>query len=157
MKTTIRTALLGLSLALASSAAWAETIEIMMYNKNPDNKKERNVFVPAFVKAKPGDVIKFVSAQKGHNSASARGMLPEGAEKWKSKISKDFELTVTQPGIYGYVCSPHEALGMVGMIVVEGEGMLANLEAVKKAKKKGKAKKVFAELIKQAEALAEGS
>lgn len=137
----------------AAQMARAETIEIKMFTKNPDNKKERNIFLPSFVVAKPGDVIKFVSAQKGHNSASAKGMIPEGVEKWKSKISKDFELTVEKPGVYGYVCTPHESLGMVGMIVVEGEGMLANLEAVKKAKKKGKAKKIFKTLIEQAEAL----
>ena len=148
-----RAALAAIVLAAPLSSAWAATIEVQMFNKNPDNPKERNVFVPAFVTAEPGDVIKFVSSDKGHNTASGKDMIPEGVEGWKSKISKDFELTVEKPGVYGYVCTPHEALGMVGMIVVKGEGMLANLEAVKAAKKKGKAKKVFAELIEQAEAL----
>lgn len=153
MKLIKRFALAALTVLALGIPAFAETIEVQMYTKNPDNKKERNVFVPNFVRAKPGDVIKFVSADKGHNTASGKGMIPEGVEKWKSKISKDFELKVEKPGIYGYVCTPHEALGMVGMIVVEGEGMLANLDAVKEAKKKGKAKKVFAELIEKAEAL----
>lgn len=153
MKHLTRSALAALAFTLVGTPAFAETIEIQMYTKNPDNKKERNIFIPNFVVAKPGDIIKFISADKGHNSASGKGMIPEGVEKWKSKISKDFELTVEKPGLYGYVCSPHEGLGMVGMIVVEGEGMLDNLEAVKKAKKKGKAKKVFKKLIEQAEAL----
>ena len=153
MRMTLRTTLAALALLTAMPAALAETIEIQMYTKNPENKKERNVFVPNFVVAQPGDVIRFVSAQKGHNSASKKGMLPEGVDQWKSKISKDFELTVEQPGIYGYVCSPHEGLGMAGMIVVEGEGMLANLDAVKKARAKGKSKKLFKELIAKAEAL----
>lgn len=137
------------------SPVFAETIEVKMYTKNPDNKKERNVFIPAFVTVKPGDTIKWIASDKGHNTASSKGMLPEGAEKWKSKFSKDFEITLHEPGIYGYVCSPHEGLGMVGMIVVEGEGMLSNLQQVKDAKKKGKGKKKFAELIEQAEAMGE--
>ena len=153
MKHLTRSALVATAMIFATVPALAETIEIQMYTKNPDNKKERNIFIPNFVVAKPGDVIRFISADKGHNSASGKGMIPEGVEKWKSKFSKDFELTVEKPGVYGYVCSPHEGLGMVGMIVVEGDGMLDNLEAVKKAKKRGKAKKVFKSLIEQAEAL----
>ena len=150
---------LALKLALAAvislgsiGTALAETIEVKMYTKHPETG-ERNVFDPAFVAVEPGDTIKFVSVDKGHNSASNKGMIPQEVEKWKSKFSKDFEITVEKPGIYGYVCSPHEALGMVGMFVVKGDGMLHNLEDVKAAKSKGKAKKVFKQLIEQAEAL----
>ena len=153
MKSIVRITSVVIGLFLASGAAMAETIEIQMFTKNPDNKKERNLFKPSFVVAKPGDTIRFISSQKGHNSASGKGMIPEGAEPWKSKISKDFEVTLTVPGVYGYVCTPHAALGMVGMIVVEGDGMLDNLDAVKEAKKRGKSKKVFKELIEKAEAL----
>lgn len=124
----------------------AETIEVQMLNKHPDNKKLRNVFLPAVVKAKPGDTIRFISVDKGHNSESLDGMMPEGAEPWKSKISKDFEVTVETPGVYGYRCTPHVTLGMVGLIVVEGEGWDANLEAAKAVKHRGKAKKVFEQL-----------
>ena len=152
MRMILKSALVAAGLVIAGPA-FAETIEVQMYSKHPDDKKRRNVFVPAFVQAKPGDVIRFVSADKGHNSASKKGMLPEGVETWKSKLSKDFELTVEKPGLYGYVCSPHEALGMVGLIAVEGDGMLDDLEAIKKVKQKGKAKKVFKDLIAQAEAL----
>ena len=70
-------------------------------------------------------------SDKGHNSASKKGMLSEGAAKWKGKISKEIEVTAEKPGIFGFICTPHEALGMVGMFVVEGEGMLVNLENVK--------------------------
>lgn len=153
MRMILKSALIAAALVVAAPTAWAETIEVKMYNKNPENKKDRMVFIPNFVVAKPGDVVKFVSVDKGHNSQSGKKMIPDGVKKWKSKFSKDFELTVEKPGIYGYICTPHESMGMVGMIVVEGEGMLANLDAVKAAKKKGKAKKVFKELIAKAEAL----
>lgn len=122
------------------------TIDVNMYTKDPDNKKNRNVFIPRVVRVKPGDTVRFVSVEKGHNSASTKGMLPEGATPWKGKLNKDIEVTFEKPGIYGYECSPHVSLGMVGAVIVEGEGMTDNLEAAKAARKRGKAKKVWQEI-----------
>ena len=132
-----------LSLPLASVGAFAETHEVQMLNKHPDDKKKRNVFVPAVLRIKPGDTVKFVSGSKGHNTESMKGMIPEGVDKWKSKISKDFELTFEKPGVYGYKCTPHYTLGMVGLIIVEGDNWKANLAAAKRVRQLGKAKKVF--------------
>ena len=73
-------------------------------------------------------------------------MIPDGANKWKSKIGKDFEVTLQIPGVYGYKCTPHYGIGMVGLIVVEGNNWRANLQKAKKARKVGKAKKVFEEI-----------
>ena len=88
-------------LTLSVQPSHAATHEIKMYNKDPDNKKNRMVFVPRILKIQPGDTVKFISASKGHNSESIKGMIPAGAKKWKSKIGKDFELTLDKPGIYG--------------------------------------------------------
>ena len=104
------------------------------------------VFIPRVLKIKPGDTVKFVSAQKGHNTQSIKGMIPDGSEKWRSKISKDFELTLKVPGVYGYKCTPHFAIGMVGLIVVEGDNWKSNLSQAKKARKVGKAKKIFKQI-----------
>lgn len=131
--------------------AQGATIEVGMYTKDPNNKKNRNAFIPRIVKVKPGDTVKFVAVEKGHNSASTRGMLPDGAEKWKGKINKDIEVTFEKPGIYGYECSPHVSLGMVGLVIVEGEGMTDNLEAAKSLKKRGRAKKVWNEIWAEVE------
>ncbi|MEM9473118.1 MAG: pseudoazurin [Pseudomonadota bacterium] len=140
------------SLPFVSRAIASDNVvEVKMLNRHPDNKKIRNVFLPRVVKIKPGETIKFVSVDKGHNSESLKGMIPEGAEKWKSKVSKDFELTIDKPGIYGYKCTPHATLGMVGMIIVEGEGMTANLETAKAVRHRGKAKKVWAEIWAEVE------
>ena len=35
---------------------------------------------------------------------------------------KGFSLTLTRSGVYDYFCIPHEHAGMVGRIVVAGEG-----------------------------------
>ena len=129
-----------------ASPSYAAMHEVKMYNKDPQNKKNRMVFIPRVLKIKPGDTIKFVSAQKGHNTQSIKGMIPDGSEKWRSKISKDFELTLKVPGVYGYKCTPHFAIGMVGLIVVEGDNWKSNLSQAKKARKVGKAKKIFKQI-----------
>lgn len=145
-------AALLIALPLASSTALAgDVVEVQMLNKHPENKKIRNVFHPRIVKVKPGDTVKFISVKKGHNTESIKKMIPEGAQKWKSKISKDFEITLDKPGIYGYRCTPHATLGMVGLIIVEGEGMAVNLEAAKKLKHSGKAKKAWEEIWQEVE------
>lgn len=129
----------------------AETVEVKMLTKDPDDRKNRNLFSPRIVKVKPGDTVKFVSAEKGHNSASSKGMVPEGTEGWKGKISKDIEVTFDKPGVYGYECTPHASLGMVGLVIVEGEGMTDNLEAAKKVRQRGKSKKVWQEIWAEVE------
>mgnify|MGYP001800783300 CR=1 FL=1 len=139
-------ALLGTLPFVRPSLAQASTVEVAMLNKDPDNPRNRNVFSPRVVKIKAGDTVKFVSTDKGHNAVTTKGMMPDGAEAFKTKISKDEEVTFTQPGIYGYHCTPHFALGMVGVIIVEGEGMAANLDAAKEAKQRGKARKVMEEI-----------
>ena len=137
---------------ISISSSYAEVHEVKMYNKDPNDKKKRMVFVPRVLKINPGDTVKFISASKGHNTASIKGMLPKGAKKWKSKIGKDFELILDKAGVYGYKCTPHYGMGMVGVIVVKGDNWDANLESAKGAKKAGKSKKVFKEIWTELEA-----
>ena len=125
--------------------------EVMMYNKDPADSKRKMVFTPDILEVNAGDVVRFVSAQKGHNSASIKGMLPDGAEKWKGKINKEIEVKFSVPGFYGYQCTPHASSGMVGLIIVQGEGKLNNLEAARSVKHRGKAKKVFKGLWEEAD------
>ncbi len=141
----------GLVLVPPSLAVAAEhTIE--MLNRHPDDKKKRNVFLPRILTIQPGETVNFVTVDRGHNSASIDGMLPEGAAEWKGKVSKDVAVTFDTPGYYGYLCTPHYALGMVGLIIVEGEGKLANLEAAKAVKHRGRARAEFEEIWAEAEA-----
>lgn len=128
---------------LVGSAAFAETIEVRMLNKGTEGAM---VFEPAFVAAQPGDTIHFVSVDKGHNAESIKGMLPEGAEKFKSKLGADFELVVETEGLYGVKCTPHYSLGMVALIQV---GDAANLDAAQGVKQRGKAAKRFKPLFAQ--------
>lgn len=123
--------------------------EVQMLNKHPDDKKKKMIFYPDIVRAKPGDTVKFISVDKGHNSKSDENMLPDGAEGWASKASKDFEITLDVEGTYGYYCTPHRSMGMVGLILVGDPS--SNYEAAKSAKQKGKAKKVYADIFARAD------
>jgi pseudoazurin len=134
---------LVVALALAAGQASAAEFEVKMLNKGTAGAM---VFEPAFVAAQPGDIINFVSVDKGHNVESIKDMLPEGVEPFKSEMSKDFSLTVTTEGLYGIKCTPHIAMGMVAMIQV---GAPSNLDAVKAVPQKGKAAKRFEEIFTQ--------
>ena len=130
-------------LALTTGFASAAEFEVKMLNKGAAGAM---VFEPAFVAAQPGDVINFVSVDKGHNVESIEGMLPDGVEPFKSAMNKDFSLTVTVEGLYGVKCTPHFGMGMVGLVQV---GAPANLEAAKAVPQKGKAAKRFEEIFAQ--------
>jgi len=145
--------LAGTTAIAVSGPVFAQASHIVeMLNKHPDNKKLRNVFSPNILKIQPGDTVTFTPADKGHNSVSIDGMMPEGAEPWKGKTSREISVTLDVPGIYGYKCQPHYGVGMVGLILVEGEGMADNLETAKGIKQRGKAKAAFADLWDQVEA-----
>ncbi|MEM6589642.1 MAG: pseudoazurin [Pseudomonadota bacterium] len=148
-----RTLLLAGTAALIARPAMAEatTHTVEMLNKDPEDSKQRMVFKPAFLMINPGDTVQFVSADKGHNSEIIKDMMPDGAEGWKGKINEDVAATFEKPGFYGYKCTPHVGTGMVGLIVVQGDGMMDNLEAAQKVKHRGQAKKRFSALWEMAE------
>jgi pseudoazurin len=87
------------------------------------------VFEPAFVKLAPGDTIRFVPTDKGHNAELIKGMAPEGAATFKTVVSKEEVVTFDKPGVYGIKCAPHYVMGMIGLVVVGDQP--ANLEAAK--------------------------
>ncbi|MFB6452114.1 pseudoazurin [Bradyrhizobium tunisiense] len=133
-------------LAVTSFAAAAE-IEVKMLNKGSDGSIM--VFEPALVKIEPGDTVKFVAADKGHNAASIKGMLPDGAAPFVGKNGEDMSVKFDQAGVYGVKCVPHYAMGMVAMIVV---GTPTNIEQAKAVPQVGKAKQMFATLFEKLEA-----
>lgn len=128
---------------LMGSAAYAEEHEVRMLNRGEAGAM---VFEPNFVRAAPGDTIRFVAADKGHNAETIKGMVPEGAEGFKGKINEEITFTVEQEGVYGVKCAPHYGMGMVALIAV---GEAVNGEAAKAVKHPGKAKTAFAELFGQ--------
>ena len=124
-------------------------IEVQMLTRDPDGG-DMQVFKPKTIKAKVGDTIKFIPTDPTHQSSSIAGMLPEGARGWQGEINKEVSYVVPKPGVYGFECIPHYAAGMIGLIIVEGEGMEANVAAAKAVTHPGLAGKKFAELFTEA-------
>ena len=136
-----------IGLAVLGASAHAADHEVRMLNKGPDGQPMQ--FDPAFLTVEPGDTVTFIPVDKGHNSEAIKGMIPEGAEPWKSKINEEIKITFETEGLYGYKCTPHVGMGMVGIVQV---GKSAdNLEELQSVKLPGKAKARMAELLSQVE------
>ena len=124
-----------------SSMSFGKTLEIDMLNKLG---KEKMVYSIKVAKVDQNDKIIWKHVSKGHN-VEFLGM-PKGVKKYKSKINKKAEYEFKIPGIYLYQCTPHKAMGMIGIVIVGGDK--SNLEEIKKVKLYGKSKKVFKNLLK---------
>lgn len=155
---TRRNFILSLSALGAASTAWACPVpvrvnggphSVLMLNAACGDAKSPNVFTPAILRIAVDDSATFIPTDSGHNAASKRGMIPEGAEPWNGGIDEELTVNFTVPGVYGYLCLPHYEMGMVGLIVV-GED-LSNLAQVKKVRHPGAARKNFRMLLKQLE------
>ena len=125
-----------------SSMSYGKTIEIDMLNKLG---KEKMVYSIKVAKIDLNDKIIWKHVSKGHN-VEFIGM-PKGVKKFKTKINKKAEYEFKKPGIYLYQCTPHKAMGMIGIVVVGADK--SNLEKIKKVKLYGKSKKIFKKLLKE--------
>lgn len=127
---------------------------------------EARIFNPDVIYVKPGDNVRFVN-MTSHDAVSINqvplpdgqvfeGMLPEGAEGWKSKMGNDFTLQMDIEGVYPYVCIPHIGFGMVGVIVV---GEPVNVDAAMDAARanlKGPYRRLIGKILKVQRAAKKG-
>ncbi|HAA92894.1 MAG TPA: pseudoazurin [Rhodospirillaceae bacterium] len=134
---------------LNSKDASAETHTVMMLHRAMATPQVRNVFDPPVIRVKPGDTVRFLAIDKGHNSQSVKGMIPKGAKPWNSAVGKTVEVTLKVPGVYGYICTPHYTVGMVGLIIVEGKDWRSNLESAKKIKHPGRSRTRFRAMFQE--------
>jgi pseudoazurin len=110
---------LAASLMLISATALADEIVVTA---------KATAFDPMVVFIKPGDTVKWTT-MAGHDTVSIEGMIPEGAQPWRSKLGEEFNITLDKEGAYIYECVPHIGLGMAGAIVV-GELPPKNLDQI---------------------------
>ena len=130
-----------------SKILFAADTTIQMLNKL---EKRNMVFSEEIVKIDVGDTVFWEATDKGHNvEFISKNGVPEGVDKFKSKINKDAEFTFTIPGIYAYWCTPHKTMGMIGFVIVGDD--LSNLDSIKKVKFGGKSKKIAKGLIAEIE------
>lgn len=75
-------------------------------------------FSPNTLNVNVDDTVRFTWISGTHTTTSAS--VPNGAATWNSSISSSvtqFDYKVTVAGNYGYFCSPHQGMGMVGGFV----------------------------------------
>ena len=111
----LRSLLGAVALAAAGAPLQAAEVTVKMLNSSPNGAM---VFEPAFVRIAPGDSVKFVATDKGHNVESIKGMAPEGSAPIKGVVSKDETVTFEKEGVYGLQCAPHYMMGMIALDVV---------------------------------------
>jgi len=86
------------------------------------------VFDPPFIKAKVGDTVTFLPTDMLHNSQSVPGMIPSSASSWNGAMNEKITIELNTEGVYVYQCTPHIALGMIGVIQV---GEASNIDDIK--------------------------
>ena len=129
-------------MVLFSSMAYAEDMSIDMLNKRADG--EKMVYSVDVAKINVGDTITWLPKSKGHNVHFIAG--PDGWElPKKSKNNKEVAITLDTPGVYLYQCTPHASMGMIALVIVGDD--TSNIEAIQKAKVRGKSKKKLKALL----------
>ena len=131
-------------MVLSAKAEEKEPLIIEMLNKRG---KEKMLYGQDVAKIDVGQTITWTPDSKGHNVQFVS--VPEGVEKVKSKLSKEFSYTFEQEGVYLYVCTPHASMGMIGVVVVGNSDV--NLDEVLDYKFRGKSKKKFKKIVKSLE------
>ncbi len=113
-------------LAVPRRGRAARLVEIRMQS---DPQGAEVWFDPVGVLAASGDTVRWTVAANVHTATAYHPRnaghslrIPESAAPWDSGFlvnpGDHFAVTLTAEGVYDYYCTPHEAAGMVGRIVV---------------------------------------
>ena len=141
MKNLITLVVSVFAVVFVSSMAYSADMSIDMLNKLG---KEKMVYSVDVAEIDAGDTITWLPASKGHNVHFIAG--PDGWDlPKKSKNNKEVAITFDTPGIYLYQCTPHASMGMIALVIVGGD--TSNLDAIAKAKVRGKSKKKLKKLL----------
>ena len=141
MKNLITLVVSVFAVVFVSSMAYSADMSIDMLNKLG---KEKMVYSVDVAEIDAGDTITWLPASKGHNVHFIAG--PDGWDlPKKSKNNKEVAITFDTPGVYLYQCTPHASMGMIALVIVGGD--TSNLDAIAKAKVRGKSKKKLKKLL----------
>ena len=113
-------------IALLTSFVAAENFDVKMVNA--DASGQVMVFDPPFIRANVGDTVTFLPTDMLHNSQSVPGLIPSSANSWNGAMNEKITVELNADGVYVYQCTPHIALGMIGVIQV---GEASNIDDIK--------------------------
>jgi plastocyanin len=98
-----------ISITLAPSQVFAKTVEVVIL---------KSTFVPAVVKIKKGDTVRWVNTEELLHTITS-GKAPQHDGKFNENyVYNKYEVTLNEPGFYDYFCILHNAT-MRGVIIVE--------------------------------------
>jgi plastocyanin len=123
----------GLLLALPLLRGTAGAGEIAEIRMRSDPEGAHVAFDPIGLWVPAGARVRWVLEANVHTTTAYHPAndghplrIPEGALPWDSGYLVEpgavFEVTLTEEGVYDYLCTPHEIAGMVGRIVVGRPG-----------------------------------
>lgn len=91
-----------------------------------DDDAEEYYFDPVGLAVEPGTTVEWSNRSGEHSSTAYEDRIPSEAAAWDSELLSEegetFSHTFDAEGTYDYFCTPHQALGMVGRIVVGEPG-----------------------------------
>jgi pseudoazurin len=116
----------AMALALGAAAAQAAVYPVKEVNTGAQGAE---AFDPGFIKMNPGDTLRVVAGDAGHNMESMDNMVPAGVAPIRVAMGKGADVKLTTPGIYVFRCVPHYGMGMVLMVQVGAATNLAEVQA----------------------------
>ncbi|MDP7592790.1 MAG: pseudoazurin [Litorilituus sp.] len=119
-----KTLIMMILFSMTSAALAAEhTVKLLTTGSNGQTM----VMEPGFIKISKGDTIKFVPSDPSHNAESM--ITPSGASPFTTPMGKETTVAFNTHGVYLYKCSPHLALGMIGVVQVDDAVNITELKA----------------------------
>ena len=132
-----------IALLFTNNNAISATYDVDMLNKRDDG--EKMVYSEDILYLELNDTVNWLTTSPGHNVEFIGA--PESAKlpKKPSKVNKEFSYTFDEPGIYLYQCSPHKSMGMIALVIVDGD--LSNIDDIASTRVVGKSKKKLEALL----------
>jgi pseudoazurin len=130
-------------IAAAGDTKTGDTETAMAEAKTYTVMGQATSFSPNILFINPGDTVQWTNMTI-HDSVSMEGLIPDGAEPWVFKLGQNGAVTLTEEGVYIYLCNPHYPLGMVAAIIV---GKPVNIEQVQ-ANATGRSKGIVIKVVK---------
>jgi plastocyanin len=92
------------------------TVSISTYGATAVVQMKNNFFSPATTNINVGDTVTWVQSGSNHDTVSYDGLWDSGS----LRLGQTFSHTFNTAGTFNYYCTPHEAVGMKGTIIVQG-------------------------------------
>ena len=132
-----------ITLLFLQNESISATYDVDMLNKRDDG--EKMVYSTDVLHVNLNDTVTWLPTTKGHNVEFIEAQESADLPKKPYKVNKEFSYTFNDPGIYLNQCSPHKSMGMIALVVVDGN--LSNIDDIASTRVVGKSKKKLKELL----------